>query len=287
MAMFKKCDLKFAFLFAIIFSLFVVHYSFAQTSVGAVGGKVQQAVSEHRASDDTATNPFMSGEFPYKHPSLVTQAIALSAMSLLPFIMMLLTSFAKISIVLALLRNALGTQQAPPNQVINGISILITLFIMFPTGLKMWDAAKPVVEQRAPKNLVSAEAAEFIVEVADAAKEPFRDFLKKNSSVQHHKRFYQMAYRIAPPEYRANLSPDDFLTLVPAFILSQVKGAFEIGVLIYLPFFVIDLVTSNILLAMGMMMLSPVTISLPLKIFLLVMLDGWTLLITGLVETYR
>ena len=96
-----------------------------------------------------------------------------------------------------------------------------------------------------------------------------------------------MAYRIAPPEYRSNLSPDDFLTLVPAFILSQVKGAFEVGVLIYLPFFVIDLVTSNILLAMGMMMLSPVTISLPLKIFLLVMLDGWTLLITGLVETYR
>ena len=286
--MFRKYNLKLSLLFSIIFSVVIVQSSFAQTKIGSMGEGVGSQVEEAKSENvDSATNPFMSGEFPYRHPSLVTQAIALAAMSLLPFLMMLLTSFAKISIVLALLRNALGTQQAPPNQVINGISILITLFIMFPTGLKMWEAAKPVVESRTPSNLVSAEAAEFIVEVADAAKEPFRDFLKKNSSVQHHKRFFHMAYRVAPEEYRSSLSPDDFLTLVPSFILSQVKGAFEVGVLIYLPFFVIDLVTSNILLAMGMMMLSPVTISLPLKIFLLVMLDGWTLLITGLVETYR
>ena len=253
--MFKKYNLKLSLLFSIIFSIVIVQSSFAQTSINSVEGKVTSQVEDAEGGDgDYATNPFMSGEFPYRHPSLVTQAIALAAMSLMPFLMMLLTSFAKISIVLALLRNALGTQQAPPNQVINGISILITLFIMFPTGLKMWEAAQPVVETRTPSKLVSAEAAEFIVEVADAAKEPFRDFLKKNSSPQHHKRFYHMAYRIAPPEYRSNLSPDDFLTLVPAFILSQVKGAFEVGVLIYLPFFVIDLVTSNILLAMGMMM---------------------------------
>ncbi len=96
-----------------------------------------------------------------------------------------------------------------------------------------------------------------------------------------------MAYRIIPEDHRGSLSPEDFIILVPAFITSQLKEAFEIGVLIYIPFFVIDLVTSNVLLAMGMMMLSPVTISMPLKLFLLVMLDGWTLLIEGLVLTFR
>ena len=96
-----------------------------------------------------------------------------------------------------------------------------------------------------------------------------------------------MAYRILPEENRESLSPEDFIILVPSFITGQLKQAFEIGVLIYIPFFVIDLVTSNVLLAMGMMMLSPVTISMPLKLFLLVMLDGWTLLIEGLVLTFR
>jgi type III secretion protein R len=90
-----------------------------------------------------------------------------------------------------------------------------------------------------------------------------------------------------PENYRPELKPDDFMIVVPAYITSQLKEAFEIGVLIYIPFFVIDLVTSNVLLAMGMMMLSPVTISMPLKLFLLVMMDGWTLLIDGLVATFR
>ena len=114
-----------------------------------------------------------------------------------------------------------------------------------------------------------------------------RDFLKRNSSVTHQALFYRMAYRVLPDNFRPDLKPDDTIVLVPAYITSQLKDAFEIGVLIYIPFFVIDLVTSNILLAMGMMMLSPVTISMPLKLFLLVMLDGWTLLIQGLVATFR
>lgn len=294
--MLKKYYLPFSFVVCLIIVVLTIgtpQQAFAQSQGKSndktvyIDSKGLQAEAEDVGSEKKEYNPFMSGDFPYKHPSLVTQAIALASMSLMPFIMMLLTSFAKISIVLALLRNALGTQQAPPNQVINGISILITLFIMFPTGIRMWEAAQPVVERQQPTELFSADTAGFVVEVADAAKEPFRDFLKRNSSIQHHKRFYKMAYRVVPPEYRKNITTNDFIILVPSFILSQLKGAFEVGVLIYLPFFVIDLVTSNILLAMGMMMLSPVTISLPLKIFLLVMLDGWTLLITGLVETYR
>jgi type III secretion protein R len=114
-----------------------------------------------------------------------------------------------------------------------------------------------------------------------------RDFLQRNTSAKHMNGFYQLAYKSFPDNFRGNLKPNDFIILVPAFITSQLKAAFEVGVLIYLPFFVIDLVTSNILLAMGMMMLSPLTIALPLKLLLIVMVDGWTLIIQGLVLSFR
>jgi type III secretion protein R len=123
--------------------------------------------------------------------------------------------------------------------------------------------------------------------VIDISKEPMRDFLQRNTIGKHMTSFYQLAYRSFPEEFRASLKPSDFIILVPAFITTQLKAAFEIGVLIYLPFFVIDLVTSNILLAMGMMMLSPLTIALPLKLLLIVMVDGWTLIIQGLVLSFR
>lgn len=223
-----------------------------------------------------------------KRPSLITQAAALTLLSLSPFIIMILTSFLKIVIVLSLLRSALGVQQAPPNQIINGVAFMLSLFVMYPTGIKMYDAAQDVINRsKAPDSIISVESSQYIIEIANVAKEPLREFLKRNSTVKHQALFYRMAYRVLPEEYRPGLKPDDFMILVPSYITSQLKDAFEIGVLIYIPFFVIDLVTSNILLAMGMMMLSPVTISMPLKLFLLVMLDGWTLLIEGLVSTFR
>jgi len=141
--------------------------------------------------------------------------------------------------------------------------------------------------KKAPESMTSPESSAYILEVASAAKEPLREFLKRNSSPKHQNLFYRLAFRILPEDYRAKIKPDDFMIVMPSFITSQLKDAFEIGVLIYIPFFVIDLVTSNILLAMGMMMLSPVTISMPLKLFLLVMLDGWTMLVEGLVTTFR
>lgn len=224
----------------------------------------------------------------FKKPSLITQAVVLTTMALLPFIVMILTSFLKIVVVLSLLRSALGVQQAPPNQIINGVAFMLSLFIMYPTVIKMYDASQEVLSQKqAPDSIVSAESSAYIIEVASKAKEPLREFLKRNSAVKHRALFYRIAYRILPEENKEALTPDDFMIVVPSFITSQLKDAFEIGVLIYIPFFVIDLVTSNILLAMGMMMLSPVTISMPLKLFLLVMLDGWTLLIEGLVNTFR
>jgi len=224
----------------------------------------------------------------FRRPSLITQATALTLLSLLPFIVMILSSFLKIVIVLSLLRSALGVQQAPPNQVINGVAFMLSLFVMYPTAMKMYDAAQATMARtKAPDSLVAPESSAYIMTIANDAKEPLREFLKRNSLAKHQALFYGMSLKTLPEEHREEVKPDDFMILVPAFITSQLKDAFEIGVLIYIPFFVIDLVTSNVLLAMGMMMLSPVTISMPLKLFLLVMLDGWTLLIDGLVNTFK
>ena len=224
----------------------------------------------------------------FKKPSLITQAAVLTILSLLPFIVMILTSFMKIVIVLSLLRNALGVQQAPPNQIINGVGLMLSMFIMYPTIVQMYDASQEATKELdTPDSVISSTSSTYILTIADATKEPLRTFLIDNSSVRHRALFFRMAYKVLPEKYRPNLKPEDFIIVVPSYITSQLKDAFEIGVLIYIPFFVIDLVTSNILLAMGMMMLSPVTISMPLKLFLLVMLDGWTLLVEGLVNTFR
>lgn len=220
-------------------------------------------------------------------PTLISQLAILTFLSLLPFAVMLLTSYVKIVIVLSLLRNALGVQQSPPNQVLNGIALLMTVYVMFPTGLAMYNAAASTINKDIPTNLISGAGSQYMMDVLNAGKEPMRDFLQRNSSASHISSFYSLAHRSFPEEFKATLKPADFIVLVPSFITSQLKGAFEIGVLIYLPFFVIDLVTSNILLAMGMMMLSPLTIALPLKLLLLVMVDGWTLIIQGLVLTFR
>lgn len=220
-------------------------------------------------------------------PKLMTQLAVIAGLAILPFAVMLLTSYIKMVVVLSLLRNALGVQQTPPNQVLNGIALLLTIYVMFPTGLAMYKAAGEYVEHNAPTELISGPTATYLINVIDKAKEPLRDFLQRNASGKHITGFYQLAYTSFPQEFKSSLKATDFIVLVPSFITSQLKTAFEIGVLIYLPFFVIDLVTSNILLAMGMMMLSPLTIALPLKLLLLVMVDGWTLIIQGLVLSFR
>ncbi|MBA2728571.1 MAG: type III secretion system export apparatus subunit SctR [Parachlamydiaceae bacterium] len=246
--------------------------------------EAQQRANVKSSAESDLREPFET----FKRPSLITQAVALTLLSLAPFIIMILTSFLKIVVVLSLLRSALGVQQAPPNQIINGVAFMLSLFVMYPTATKMYEASQDAIHRlKAPESFTSPEASNYIIEVAGEVKKPLQDFLKMNSTVKHQALFYRMAYKGLPEEYRLTLKPDDFMILMPSYITSQLKEAFEIGVLIYIPFFVIDLVTSNILLAMGMMMLSPVTISMPLKLFLLVMLDGWTLLIEGLVNTFR
>lgn len=220
-------------------------------------------------------------------PSLVIELAILAGLSILPFAVMLLTSYVKIVVVLSLLRNALGVQQTPPNQVLNGIALLMTIYVMFPTGLAMYNASSDYINKEAPQELFSAPTAGYVMNIVDRSKEPLREFLQRNAIGKHMTSFYQLAYKSFPENFRPSLKATDFVILIPAFITSQLKAAFEIGVLVYLPFFVIDLVTSNILLAMGMMMLSPLTIALPLKLLLLVMVDGWTLIIQGLVLSFR
>ncbi len=256
---------------------------------GAPRATTSMPPPSHAGPTDAAERPAMEKDFDiYRRPTLITQAVVLTLLSLSPFIIIILTSFLKIVVVLSLLRSALGVQQAPPNPIINGVAFMLSLFIMYPTGLKMYDAAHmAMVQSKAPDSLIAPESSAYILNMAISAAGPMKEFLKKNSVVAHQALFYRMAYKVLPENHRAELTPDDIIILVPAFITGQLKDAFEIGVLIYIPFFVIDLVTSNILLAMGMMMLSPVTISMPLKLFLLVMLDGWTLLIQGLVSTFR
>ncbi len=243
-------------------------------------------IKQRSAAD--ARSQIMDEYDTFKKPTLITQAVVLTVLSLLPFIVMILTSFMKIVIVLSLLRNALGVQQAPPNQIINGVGLMLSLFIMYPTIVEMYENSQEAVAQlETPESLISPDSSTYILAIAEATQGPLRNFLKDNSSVRHRALFYRMSYKVLPEKYRVNLTPEDFIIIVPSYITSQLKDAFEIGVLIYIPFFVIDLVTSNVLLAMGMMMLSPVTISMPLKLFLLVMMDGWTLLVEGLVNTFR
>jgi type III secretion protein R len=223
-------------------------------------------------------------------PPLVEKVIIIALLALMPFIVMMLTSFLKLVVVLSLLRQAIGVQNSPPNQVINGMALMMTIYVMAPTMLLMYNAAGTYIEEKAPKTqqaLLSDASIEYMMGVIDRSKEPMRQFLLKNSDQRHLSYFYQLAKKKFPPEFQKNMQPQDFITLIPAYVTSQIRSAFEIGVLIYLPFFVIDLVTSNILLAMGMMMLSPLTIALPLKLLLLVMVDGWTLIVQGIVLTYR
>ncbi|MCI5051519.1 MAG: type III secretion system export apparatus subunit SctR [Simkaniaceae bacterium] len=227
------------------------------------------------------------GMDPDGQPNITTKVTVLAALSLLPFAVMLLTSFLKTVIVLSLVRNAIGVQQSPPNQALTGIAILMAVYVMFPVGLKMYEEARSYIHDKPPEVLFSGESAYYILNTINYAKEPLREFLIKNTIQKHMKYFYSLAYQKFPEPYRSKLNMKDFIIVVPAYITTQIKSAFEVGVLIYLPFFVIDLVVSNILLAMGMMMLSPLTIALPLKLLLLVMVDGWTLIIQGLVLSYK
>lgn len=213
---------------------------------------------------------------------------ALSALSLAPFVLIMVTSFVKISVVLSLIRRALGLQQTPSNQVINGLAIIMSIYIMLPVGSEIYERVHPLFAQDMGRTaLVSENTAHTLFEAIDVSKEPLREFLLKNTHGRERKLFYSLALRLNHDRPSGqNLTDSDFIVLVPAFVISELKEAFQIGFIIYIPFIIIDMVVSNILLAMGMMMLSPVTVSLPFKLLLFVLVDGWLLISKGLVMGY-
>lgn len=218
--------------------------------------------------------------------------ITVLLIALAPFVAVMVTSFTKIVVVLAIVRSALGLQQTPPNIVLNGLALILSVYVMYPTLQDMSEAAEIGIEASAtmPGDEGAAPAqlgdTTEIISTADKAKEPLREFLVANTDAEDRAFFLATQRRISGPERAAELSDTDFVIIVPAFAVRELKVAFQIGFLIFLPFLIIDLVISNILLALNMMMLSPVTISLPFKILLFVMIDGWGKLTQGLVLSY-
>jgi type III secretion protein R len=214
-------------------------------------------------------------------------AFALAAMALLPFLIIMVTSFVKISVVLSIVRSALGTQQMPPTQIITGLAIILTMYIMTPVGLSIYRNAQTLIDKKAPgKSLLTANSIDLAFEAIAEARNPMRKFLVRHSHVKDRAMFFSMAKRLRLPEDRQGVGPEDFSVIVPSFVISELKEAFQIGFIIFVPFLVIDMVVANILMALGMQMLSPTTISLPFKLLLFVIIDGWYLITKGLVIGY-
>ncbi len=221
----------------------------------------------------TAT-PSAGGGTQYSVP--VQTLLFLTALGFLPALLLLTTSFTRIVIVLSLLRMALGTQTAPPNQVIIGLSLFLTFFIMGPTFDRMYDQAYvPYSQQK-----ISFEQA------ADAAGVPMKEFMLKHTRANDLDLFVRMAR--LDKTAQANSKPTDLpiRVVIPAFATSELKTAFQIGFMVFIPFLVIDMVVASVLMSMGMMMLSPVLVSLPFKLMLFVLADGWNLLIGSLVASF-
>ncbi|EBI5827914.1 EscR/YscR/HrcR family type III secretion system export apparatus protein [Salmonella enterica] len=204
--------------------------------------------------------------------------ILLVCLSILPFIVVSCTSFLKIAVVFSLLRNALGIQQIPPNMAIYGLALILTFFIMAPVGMSINDNI-----QKEPFSISDSSLYENIDR---AVIKPYLSFLKKNTKAKQIRYFSQTGNKIWPKKYQQRLNENSLFVMLPAFGITQLDEAFKIGLLLYLPFVAIDLIVSNILLALGMMMVSPTTISLPFKIMLFIIAGGWQYLIEKLVLSF-
>jgi type III secretion protein R len=201
-------------------------------------------------------------------------------MALVPVAAVLVTSYSKLVIVFFLLRQALGLQQVPPGLVLNSLALLLSVYIMLPAFTALGDS----IERYQPQEKMTVK--ESLEKIVAPVKEPLRDFLKKHTSPKEVQYFVAAAERINTKAGIAAPREDDFMVLIPAFSVSELSAAFVIGFLIFLPFIAIDLIVANILLALGMQMLSPTIVSLPLKLLLFVALDGWSVLVHQLVRSY-
>ena len=232
------------------------------------------AWAQSTASQAAASLPLVIGAGPggtsYSVP--IQTLLFFTALSFLPAMLLLMTGFTRIVIVLSLLRQAIGTQSAPPNQVVIGLSLFLTLFVMGPTLDRVYqDAYVPY-----SSNQISFEQA---VQRAEA---PMRDFMLKQTRQSDFSLFARLAK--LDPSVSAETAP--IRVLVPAFVTSELKTAFQIGFMIFIPFLIIDMIVSSVLMSLGMMMLSPVLVALPFKLMLFVLADGWNLLIGSLAASF-
>jgi flagellar biosynthesis protein FliP len=198
--------------------------------------------------------------------------ILLTVLSLVPAILMMVTSFVRITIVLSFVRNAIGAQQMPPNQVLVGLALFLSLFVMAPTWQRInSEALQPYMANQLPAD-----------KAFDVASQPLREFMFKQVRERDLALFIQVG-NLPQPDTQADVPT---YVLVPAFMISELKTAFQMGFMIMVPFLVIDMVVSSVLMSMGMMMLPPASISLPFKLLLFVMADGWHLIVRSLVTSF-
>lgn len=211
-------------------------------------------------------------ESPSQLVTTLNVVMVLTILALAPSIIFVCTSFLRLIIVFSFMRQAMGTQAMPPNTILISLALVITFFIMQPAASKSYEIGiKPYLEEQ-----IGYEEA-FALSV-----KPFKEFMLKNTREKD----LALFYRLRNLENPKSIDDVSLVTLVPAFMISELKTAFEIGFLLYLPFLVIDMVVSSVLMAMGMMMLPPVMISLPFKILIFVLVDGWNLLIGNLVKSF-
>lgn len=198
--------------------------------------------------------------------------IVMTVFSLLPFVFCCMTSFLRFVIVFSMLKTAMGTQQVPPSIVIIGLSMILTFYTMGPTFQRMYEMGNIPYQQN--QNIVAA---------INEGSKPLKEFMMKQTRETDLAFFVELSNKVPPK------SPDEITVwqVAPAFIMSELKTAFEIGFIIFVPFIVLDLVVANILLALGMFMLSPTIISLPFKLLIFIAVDGWALIVQGLVTSYN
>ena len=243
----------------------------APTQPGPDGPKGPRGPKK-KAADDDSVNVNLDG-LTSKPSTSVTLLLSITLLSVAPALLLTCTSFTKILVVLGLTRNALGLQQTPPNQVLAGLALFLSFFIMSPVLSEMNDRGlQPYMDGTATAG-----------EAFDDGVGPLRTFMLDQTGDDELELLTNVANRDLP-ENRADV---ELSTLIPAFVLSELKQAFIIGFIIFIPFLVIDIVVSGALMALGMMMMPPVMVSLPFKLLLFVLVDGWALVVTSLVQSYN
>jgi type III secretion protein R len=216
----------------------------------------------------------------------LTTLLAIGALALLPLLLIAATSFAKLAVVLTLVRNALGASEIPSAAIITALAAILSVYVMAPVATQMAERSAPAavrVDMRDPLSVGSRGA---LLEAISAASEPLAGFLERNAGAAEKKLFLDLARRARSGDPGSDVAGDLFVVL-PAFLITELKEAFQIGLLVLLPFVIIDLVVGSILVAVGMSTLSPAVIALPFKLLLFVLVNGWYVLSEALVSGYR